>query len=60
MAGARADLDGHFTSPVDIHALVAERNEEQAMAAPRPAPLMLKHADEDDWQPLVVGVPATA
>jgi hypothetical protein len=53
MAGAHGELDGHFTSPVDIHALVAELHEETDEIS-QPAPLLLKPAGEDDWQPLVV------
>lgn len=56
MAGAPGDLDGHFGTPPDIHALVAERHEEpgaEAPPEPGPAPLLMKPAGEDDWQILV-------
>ena len=57
MAGARGDLGGHFGSPVDIHAAVAERNEEQSGDAPDDGStqVMMKRAGEDDWRPLAVG-----
>ena len=56
------DLDGHFASPVDIHAIVTERNEEPGneVAPHMPPPLLLKGAGEDDWRPLLVGVPDSA
>ena len=59
MDGARGDLSGHFASPVDIHAAVAERNEEPrtGVRAPAQAPVMMKPAGEDDWRPLLVAVP---
>jgi hypothetical protein len=62
MDGARGDLDGHFASPLDIHAIVAERNEEPVneVAPHVPPPLLLKAADEDDWRPLLVGVSDSA
>jgi hypothetical protein len=62
MDGARGDLNGHFASPVDIHAIVAERNEERVneVAPHVPPPLLLKGAGEDDWRPLLVGVPDSA
>ena len=62
MDGARGDLDGHFASPLDIHAIVAERNEEPVdeVAPDGPPPLLLKGAGEDDWRPLLVGVPDSA
>lgn len=56
MKGAREDLGGRFGSPVDILAIVAERNEEAAsdVAPPATAPVLLKPAGEDDWRPLLV------
>jgi hypothetical protein len=59
MAGARSDFEAHFTSPVDIHAAVAERREESADELPPPATptVLMKPAGEDDWRPLLVGVP---
>ena len=59
MAGARSDLGGHFGSPVDINAAVAELNEVPVGDVPEPASahVMMKPADEDDWRPLLVGVP---
>ena len=62
MDGARGDFDGHFASPLDIHAIVAERNEEPVdeVAPDGPPPLLLKGAGEDDWRPLLVGVPDSA
>jgi hypothetical protein len=62
MAGARSDLDRHFGSPVDIHAMVAERDGEQANdgASDERAPLFLKPADEDGWRPLLLGVSGSA
>lgn len=52
MDGAGGDLDGRFASPVDIHAMVSEREEGQngEVAPPTPPPLLLKRAGEDDWQ----------
>ena len=51
MAGAHGDLSGHFTSPVDIYATVAERHEGSVGdgAPPTSAPVMVKSAGEDDW-----------
>lgn len=62
MDGADGDLDAHFASPVDIHALVSERGEEPSIEvpSPAPAPLLLKLAGEDDWRPLFVEVPNPA
>lgn len=59
MDGARGDLDGHFASPLDIQAIVAARNEVPVneVAPHVPPPLLLKGAGEDDWRPLLVGVP---
>jgi hypothetical protein len=60
MDGARGDLDGRFGSPVDIHAVVAERRDEPAEGSPpAPPPLMLKPAGEDEWRPFLVGVQGT-
>lgn len=54
MAGAVGDLSGRFGSLVDIHALVAERDEGPSGELPQPAqaPVLLKRAGEDGWQPL--------
>jgi hypothetical protein len=62
MDGARGDLDGRFGSPLDIHALVAERSEKPSGEVPPPtqSPLLMKPAGEDDWRPLLVGVPDPA
>ena len=51
MEGAHGDLSGHFASPVDIHAAVAERNEGSIgeSAPPTSAPVMMKSAGGDDW-----------
>ena len=57
MEGARDDLDGRFGSPLDIHAIVAERSEEEPISEvppPVPPPLLMKPAGEDDWRPLLV------
>lgn len=52
MDGADGDLSARFASPVDIHALVSERNEERGSEVPpsAPPPLLLKRAGDDDWQ----------
>ena len=56
MSGARRrGLGAHFGSPVDIHAAVAERNEE--LPEPAAGHVLMKPAGEDDWRPLLVGVP---
>lgn len=62
MDGARGDLDGRFGSPLDIHALVAERSDEPSgeVSPPDRPPLLMKPAGEDDWRPLLVGVPDSA
>jgi hypothetical protein len=62
MAGARRDLGGHFGSPVDIHAAVAERDEESRGDASENGStrVMMKPAGEDDWRPLLVGVSSPA
>jgi hypothetical protein len=59
MEGARSDLQGRFGSLVDINAIVAERSEQPRsdVSPPSQPPLLLKPAGEDDWQPLLVGVP---
>jgi hypothetical protein len=59
MEGARSDLDGHFASPVDIHAAVAALNEEPRNETPPSAPasqVLMKPAGEDEWRPLLVDV----
>lgn len=63
MDGAGGDLYGRFGSPVDIHAIVAERGEQEpGSEVPPPArsQVLMKPADEDDWRPLFVGVPEPA
>ena len=54
MDGARSDLDGRFGSPVDIHAVVAERDRQERAAEPVPPsespPLLVKAADAADWK----------
>ena len=58
MDGAHGDLAG-FRSALDIHALVAERDAaaaEEVLPLERP-PLLLKRADEEDWEPLPVALP---
>jgi hypothetical protein len=47
-------VDG-FRPLVDIHAIVAARSLDPVAdaAAPTPAPLLLKPAGGDDWQPLL-------
>lgn len=62
MAGAPGDLDGRFGSPLDINAAVAESSEEPRpeVLPPTPPTLLMKPADEDDWRPLLVGVPDPA
>ena len=56
MEGARGDLEGRFGPVLDIHAVVAERDEVQspAEAAPRSTvdPLLVKAAGDTDWQTL--------
>ena len=53
MAGARSDLDGRFEPFVDINAVVTARDRREA-AEPtpgtEPAPLLVKAADDADWQ----------
>jgi hypothetical protein len=54
MAGA-LDLDGRFTSVVDIDALVAQREQaadDDASIRRADAPLLLKPAGEDQWHTL--------
>ena len=61
--GTRGDLDGRFGSPLDIHAIVAERGEEAAgsqIPPPAQPPVLMKSAGEDDWRPLLVTVPDPA
>ena len=60
--GTRGDLDGRFGSPLDIRAIVAERREEASSQIPPPAQpaVLMKPAGEDDWRPLLVGVPDPA
>ena len=54
MDGARADLDGRFGSPVDIQAMVSERDEApRSESPPASAPVLMKLAGEDGWQPLL-------
>lgn len=54
MAGAIGDFGGRFGSPVDIHALVAERDEARDGDVTPPAsdPVLMKLAGEDGWQAL--------
>ncbi len=58
MDGPTGDLDG-FASVVDINALVAARDAEavEVVLPPERPPLLMKPADEDDWQPLSVALP---
>jgi len=51
------DLAG-FRSALDIHALVAQRDAAavEVVVAPERPPLLLKSADEDDWEPLPVAL----
>lgn len=58
MDGPQGDLEG-FASVADINALVAARDaelDEAVLPLERP-PLLMKPADEDDWQPLSVALP---
>jgi hypothetical protein len=61
MGDDEPDLDRSFAPSVDILAAVSERSTEAEsdVDAPEPdvvrSPLLVKRADEDDWQPLAVG-----
>ncbi len=50
MDGA-GDLEGHFRSAVDIHAMLSEPTE----ASPDHTSLLVKGPEDEDWRPLVVG-----
>ena len=57
MDGAHDDLNRRFESPVDIHAVVADLDDEpRSEVAPRPAtaPVLMRPAGGDDWRPLVI------
>lgn len=57
MDGASDDLASRFRPSVDIIAVVGERSSESSDdAAPQPA-LLMKPAGEEDWRPLLVGMP---
>jgi hypothetical protein len=57
MDGASEDVAARFRPSVDIIAIVGERSSEPSDdEAPRPG-LLMKPAGEEDWRPLLVGMP---
>ena len=56
MDGARDELNRRFESPVDTLTLVPELDDEprsEVPPPPAPAPVLVKLAGGDDWQPLI-------
>jgi hypothetical protein len=57
MDGASDDFTGGFQPSVDIIAIVCERGSEPPEDEPSPPELLMKPAGEEDWRPLLVGMP---